>query len=74
VRRPGACALLQAAALCNDAELLPPEDERAGWTVLGDPTEGALLVLARQGRPRRSRRCAATRRARPSCPSTPTPS
>ncbi|GAB4037852.1 MAG: cation-translocating P-type ATPase [Rubrivivax sp.] len=38
--------LLTAAALCNDAELLPPEDERAAWTVLGDPTEGALLVLA----------------------------
>jgi len=40
--------LLWAAALCNDAQLLPPEDERAGWTVLGDPTEGALLVLARK--------------------------
>jgi Ca2+-transporting ATPase len=38
--------LIVAAALCNDAELLPPEDERAAWTVLGDPTEGALLVLA----------------------------
>jgi Ca2+-transporting ATPase len=38
--------LIAAAALCNDAELLPPEDERAAWTVLGDPTEGALLVLA----------------------------
>ena len=41
--------LLLAAALCNDAELLPPEDERVAWTVLGDPTEGALLVLARKG-------------------------
>ncbi len=40
--------LLVAAALCNDAELVPPEAERAGWTVLGDPTEGALLVLARK--------------------------
>jgi Ca2+-transporting ATPase len=39
-------ALLVAAALCNDAELLPPEDERTAWSVLGDPTEGALLVLA----------------------------
>ena len=39
-------ALLQAAALCNDAELLPPEDARASWGVLGDPTEGALRVLA----------------------------
>jgi magnesium-transporting ATPase (P-type) len=41
--------LMLAAALCNDAELLPPEDERAGWGVLGDPTEAALLVLARKG-------------------------
>lgn len=40
--------LLMAAALCNDAQLLAPEDERACWTVLGDPTEGALLVLAQK--------------------------
>ncbi|WP_418318795.1 cation-translocating P-type ATPase [Piscinibacter sakaiensis] len=40
--------LLLAAALCNDAELLAPDGERAAWTVLGDPTEGALLVLARK--------------------------
>ncbi|MFN3810822.1 MAG: cation-translocating P-type ATPase [Roseateles asaccharophilus] len=40
--------LCLAAALCNDAQLLPPEDERVGWSVLGDPTEGALLVLARK--------------------------
>jgi len=39
-------ALLQAVVLCNDAQLLPPEEERAAWSVLGDPTEGALLVLA----------------------------
>jgi magnesium-transporting ATPase (P-type) len=39
-------ALLEAAALCNDAELLPPEGELTQWTVLGDPTEAALLVAA----------------------------
>jgi magnesium-transporting ATPase (P-type) len=39
-------ALLQVAVLCNDAELLPPTAERPAWSVLGDPTEGALLVLA----------------------------
>ncbi len=39
-------ALLRAAVLCNDAELLPPEDERAAWSVIGDPTEGALIVAA----------------------------
>lgn len=39
-------ALVEAAVLCNDASLLPPEEERGGWTVMGDPTEAALLVLA----------------------------
>jgi len=39
-------ALLHAATLCNDAELAPPDDERSAWAVIGDPTEGALLVLA----------------------------
>ena len=38
--------LLQAAALCNDAQLLPPGKTRTQWSVLGDPTEGALIVLA----------------------------
>ena len=38
--------LLLAAALCNDAELVPPEEGDSAWRVLGDPTEGALLVLA----------------------------
>jgi magnesium-transporting ATPase (P-type) len=39
-------ALLRAAVLCNDAELVPPHDDVAQWTVLGDPTEAALLVAA----------------------------
>ena len=39
-------ALLQAGALCNDAELMPPDDDHAGWSVLGDPTEAALRVVA----------------------------
>jgi calcium-translocating P-type ATPase len=38
--------LLHAAALCNDAQLLAPEETRIEWSVLGDPTEGALKVLA----------------------------
>ncbi|MBH2010230.1 MAG: HAD-IC family P-type ATPase [Xanthomonadaceae bacterium] len=42
----GTLPLLQAAALCNDAQLLPPGEARAQWSVLGDPTEGALIVLA----------------------------
>ena len=43
---PALATLLHAAALCNDAELLPPADDQGAWTVLGDPTEGALRVLA----------------------------
>nr|WP_308606532.1 HAD-IC family P-type ATPase [Massilia sp. DJPM01] len=45
---PQVMALLQAVVLCNDAELLPPGDEKTQWTVLGDPTEAALLVAARK--------------------------
>ncbi|HTI21263.1 MAG TPA: cation-transporting P-type ATPase [Kutzneria sp.] len=37
--------LLSTAALCCDARLLPPEG-RLGWRILGDTTEGALLVAA----------------------------
>lgn len=37
--------LLRIAALCSNARLLPPSDGR-GWRVLGDTTEGALLVAA----------------------------
>lgn len=45
---PALHALLQCAALCNDADLLPPEEGRSEWDALGDPTEAALLVLARK--------------------------
>lgn len=40
---PGLTALLQAGVLCNGAEL---RLEALAWQVLGDPTEGALLVVA----------------------------
>jgi magnesium-transporting ATPase (P-type) len=43
---PALQALLRAAALCNDATLLPPDDDTPDWRMLGDPTEGALRVLA----------------------------
>jgi Ca2+-transporting ATPase len=41
--------LLVAGALCNTARLLPPNHGSARWTVLGDPTEAALLVAALKG-------------------------
>lgn len=39
--------LVRAVSLCNDARLLAPEgDLRPDWSILGDPTEGALQTLA----------------------------
>ena len=39
---------LLAAGLCNNSRLLAPTPESSRWTVLGDPTEAALLVVARK--------------------------
>ncbi len=41
--------LLAAAALCCNARLVAPNEESLRYTVLGDPTEAALLVLAQKG-------------------------
>ncbi len=41
--------LLLGAALCNNARLLPPNGESKHWSILGDPTEAALLVAAVKG-------------------------
>lgn len=38
--------LLRCGSLCNDSRLLPPSQESSEWSVLGDPTEGALQSLA----------------------------
>jgi P-type Ca2+ transporter type 2C len=35
-------------ALASNAEVNPPDDEHATWYVVGDPTEGALITLARK--------------------------
>lgn len=37
---------LRAGTLVSNARLLAPDEGHAGWHVLGDPTEGALLVAA----------------------------
>lgn len=42
-RSPAARALVEAAALCNDASL---HEKDQAWMLAGDPTEGALLTLA----------------------------
>ena len=38
--------LLVAGALANDARVLPPTEDTGRWSVLGDPTEAALRVVA----------------------------
>ncbi|MGW0137454.1 cation-translocating P-type ATPase [Streptomyces calvus] len=38
--------LLRVASLCCNARLVPPTGPREHWRVLGDTTEGALLVVA----------------------------
>jgi P-type Ca2+ transporter type 2C len=43
---PSLLRLLEAAALCNDATLIAPAGVGAEWSMLGDPTEAALLSLA----------------------------
>lgn len=43
IDRPELKALLVACALCNDSIL---QKENGQWAILGDPTEGALLVVA----------------------------
>jgi magnesium-transporting ATPase (P-type) len=46
---PDLAALLRAAVLCNDADLLPPGGGEPRWRASGDPTEAALVALALKG-------------------------
>jgi magnesium-transporting ATPase (P-type) len=46
---PALQQLLVASSLCNNARLVPPDDANQHWTILGDPTEAAMLVAARKG-------------------------
>lgn len=41
--------ILIASGLCNNSKILPPDAETGRWTVLGDPTEAALKVVAAKG-------------------------
>ena len=41
--------VFEAAVLASNAQVNPPDDEHASWHVIGDPTEGALITLARKG-------------------------
>lgn len=41
----GVRALVEAAVLCNDAQLMAPDSQDPRWRPLGDPTEAALITL-----------------------------
>jgi magnesium-transporting ATPase (P-type) len=45
----GLYQLFDASLLCNNASLQPPAKTGNQWTILGDPTEAALLVMAAKG-------------------------
>lgn len=47
-QEPHLQTLLRIGALCNDTELLYHKDEKR-WDIKGDPTEGALTVVAAKG-------------------------
>ncbi len=40
--------LLIAASFCNDSKLIKPNDETPHWDIIGDPTEGSLIVVAQK--------------------------
>ncbi len=40
--------LLESIALCNDAQLTPPDQKENRWRAMGDPTEAALLTVAQK--------------------------
>lgn len=42
----GVQVLLEISALCNGAKVQPPSDRNRSWGIIGDPTDGALLVAA----------------------------
>ena len=45
---PAMSRMIEAVTLCNDAELVRPDSSDSRWRALGDPTEAALLTLARK--------------------------
>ncbi len=46
MRGHGLYQLFDVCALCNNSSLVPPRTAGDQWSILGDPTEGAMLVVA----------------------------
>lgn len=40
--------LIRTGVLCNTAKLVQPSETQKYWSIIGDPTEGALLALAKK--------------------------
>jgi potassium/sodium efflux P-type ATPase len=40
--------LIRTGVLCNTAKLIPPSESQKYWSIIGDPTEGAILTLAQK--------------------------
>ena len=38
--------LLEISAMCNNAKLQAPDEKNKNWSIMGDPTDGAMLVAA----------------------------
>ena len=49
MRKNGLYRLFDASLLCNNSSLLAPRKPGEEWTIAGDPTEAALLVMAAKG-------------------------
>lgn len=45
----GMDTLFDACVLCNNAGLIPPKTDTDRWSIIGDPTEAAMLVMATKG-------------------------
>jgi len=48
VENPALIALGEAVTLCNDARLVSPDGDDPRWHAAGDPTEAALITLAKK--------------------------
>ena len=48
--QPDLALVLNIGAWCNNAQVVPQGDGAEQWQVIGDPTEGALVVAALKGR------------------------
>lgn len=46
--RPDLSLVLRIGAWCNSAQLLPAPEDDTKWQIIGDPTEGSLIVAARK--------------------------